>query len=55
MTADKTPVACWGTKVLSLHAGGRHFEWSFLIAAVAFPIFGADFLAAQDLKVDLKR
>ena len=37
------------------HRGGQRFTGSFLKAAVAFPILGADFLAAFDLIVDLKR
>jgi len=55
MSADKTAIACWGTRSLDLKAGGRSFEWPFLLAAVAFPIVGADFLVAFDLKVVLKR
>jgi len=55
MSAHRTAIACWGSKTLHLHAGGHNFEWSFLLAAVAFPIIGADFLAAFDLKIDLKR
>ena len=55
MTADRTPIRCWGYTKRTVTAGGRHMQWAFLMADVAFPIVGADFLIEFDLKVDLKR
>jgi len=55
MTADRTAIACWGSRTLHVRVGRHTFEWSFLLAAVAFPIIGADFLAAFDLKVNLRK
>jgi len=55
MSADRTAIACWGSKTLRLRVGHHSFEWSFLLAAVAFPIIGADFLATFDLKINLKK
>ena len=51
--ADRTPIACWGTVEQTLRAGGRTFKWTFLRAAVAFPILGADWLHHFRLQVDL--
>jgi len=50
---DRTPIACWGTVERTLRAGGRTFKWTFLMAAVAFPILGADWLHNLRLLVDL--
>ena len=43
-TADRSPIACWGDRRLHVAAGGRRFTWTFLLADVAMPIIGADFL-----------
>jgi hypothetical protein len=53
VTADDKPIACWGACTRTLHVAGRTFTWRFLLAAVAFPIVGADFLRAFGLMVDL--
>ena len=55
MASDCTPISCWGSCKRTLTTGGQKFTWSFLLATVAFPIFGANFLEAFDLTVDLKR
>jgi len=55
MAADQSPIPCWGTCSSTIHVDGRSFTWTFLLAAVAFPIIGADFLAAFDLTMDLRR
>ena len=55
MAADRTPIKCWGSRVRVLKAAGYSFKWKFLLAAVAFPILGADFLEHFDLLVDLRR
>ena len=52
-TADCSPIACWGDRKLHVAAGGRRFMWPFLLADVALPIIGADFLRHFGLLVDL--
>ena len=54
-TADASPIPCWGWHQRRLKAGGVWYPWKFLRAKVAFPILGADFLAAFDLLVDVRR
>jgi hypothetical protein len=34
---------------MNLHFGGQVFTWNFLLAAVLFPLLGADFLNKQQL------
>ncbi len=55
MAADRSKIRCWGSVRRTLYVAGRQYTRVFLRAAVAFPILGADFLAAFDLMVDLKR
>jgi len=55
VSADKSPIACWGWRESVVHVQGRSFKWKFLLASVAFPLVGADFLSFFDLKVDLRR
>jgi hypothetical protein len=43
-------IPCWGEKTLSFQ--GRRFSWTFLLAAVSFPIIGVDFLRHFKLMVD---
>ena len=38
------PNACWGDKPVQLVLDGRRFQWTFLLAAVQFPIIGVDFI-----------
>jgi hypothetical protein len=35
--------------------GGQSFTWHFLLAAVSFPLLGADFLESNALVVNLKQ
>jgi hypothetical protein len=37
-------IPCWGEKTINLSFQGKHFTWTFLLAAVSFPIIGVDFL-----------
>jgi hypothetical protein len=53
-SASGAPIACWGWKQLVVLFGGRRFKWSFLLAALAFPLLGADFLEHFALTVNLK-
>ena len=50
--ADRTPIACWGTVERTIRAVGCTFKWTFLRAAVAFPILGVDWLHHFRLLVD---
>ena len=54
-TANGKPIPCWGGVVRVIRAGGRWIQWTFLRAAVSFPILGADLLEEFDFMVDLKR
>jgi hypothetical protein len=45
-------IACWGEKEMAVFFGGQRYTWSFLLAAVQFPILGVDFLRANSLIVD---
>jgi transposase InsO family protein len=40
---------------MTMTFGGKSFSWSFLLAAVDFPILGADFLSHFGLIVDLQK
>lgn len=54
--ANKTPIATYGEQSLSLNIGLRRtFRWIFLIADVAYPILGADFLRHYNSLVDMHR
>ena len=53
MTADGKPLHCWGRRTCSFRTHTREFSWSFLLAPVAFPILGADFLSNFRLLVDI--
>ena len=52
ITADGQPISAWGTHKQTLQIGSFHFSFPFVLAAVAFPILGNDFLAAHHLLVD---
>ena len=52
-SADRSPIASWGGRKVHVAAGGRTFSWTFLLADVALPIIGADFLKHFGLLVDL--
>ena len=52
ITADGQPISAWGTHKQTLQIGSFHFSFPLVLAAVAFPILGNDFLAAHHLLVD---
>jgi len=53
--ANGTTIYTYGQKTLMLNLGLRRpFTWQFVIADIAKPIIGADFLSHFDLVVDLK-
>ena len=51
--AGGSNIACWGREKRTIQLGGMKFTWSFLKAAVKFPLIGADFLRSFKLLVDL--
>jgi len=50
--ADGKPISSWGKVTKKLNFGLHTFVVSFILAAVAKPILGIDFLAANRLLVD---
>jgi len=55
MAADRTSISCWGQQQMTINTEGHSFKFVFLLANVAFPIVGANFLRHFDLVVDLRR
>ena len=53
VTADGTPLKCWGRLRCTVHTRTKKFTWNVLLALVAFPIIGADFLCNFKLMVDV--
>ena len=53
MTADGKPINCWGHRTCTVRIWTREFAWTFLLAPVAFPILGADFLINFNLLVNV--
>ncbi len=46
------PIPCWGERLVQLRFQDLDFSWKFLLADVAFPILGVDFLRAHKLLID---
>ncbi len=46
------PIPCWGELLVHLRFQDLDFSWKFLLANVAFPILGVDFLRAHKLLID---
>ncbi|KAJ8389881.1 hypothetical protein AAFF_G00113500 [Aldrovandia affinis] len=53
-TADGSPIHSYGVRSVELCFGGQRFIWDFVVASIAFPLLGADFLCAHGLLVDMK-
>jgi hypothetical protein len=51
--ADGRRIPCWGEQHFTVTIGGVPRRWSFLLAAVSFPIIGIDFLRSHGLLVDV--
>ena len=45
-------IPCWGERRLNLRFQGDSFPWTFLLAAVDFPILGIDFLRHYHFLID---
>ncbi|KAJ8383472.1 hypothetical protein AAFF_G00220680 [Aldrovandia affinis] len=53
-TANGSPIHSYGVRSVELCFGGQRFIWDFVVASIAFPLLGADFLCAHGLLVDMK-
>ncbi len=51
--ADGRRIPCWGEQPFTVTIGGVPRQWTFLLAAVSFPILGIDFLHHHSLVVDV--
>jgi hypothetical protein len=51
--ADGRCIPCWGEQPFTVTIGGIPCQWTFLLAAVSFPILGIDFLYHHSLVVDV--
>jgi hypothetical protein len=45
-------IPCWGDRLVQLQFTDQDFSWDFLLAGVAFPILGVDFLRFHKLLID---
>ncbi|KAJ8412812.1 hypothetical protein AAFF_G00117630 [Aldrovandia affinis] len=53
-TANGSPIHSYGVRSVEWCFGGQRFIWDFVVASIAFPLLGADFLCAHGLLVDMK-
>ena len=53
--ANGSSIATYGTTELPITINGVKYSWKFLVADVFLPILGADFLAFNNLVVDIRR
>lgn len=51
-TASGAAIRAWGRRPVCIQAAGHRFWWQAVLADVAFPIVGADFLREYGLLVD---
>jgi hypothetical protein len=45
-------IPSWGDRLVQLRFQDQYFSWKFLLADVAFPVLGVDFLRAHKLLID---
>ena len=53
IAANGSPIKTFGTRQMMLNLGLQKYSWRFIIADVAQPIMGADFLCSHSLLVGL--
>ena len=53
ITANGDPLKVYGSRACQINLSGKLYRWDFVIANVAMPILGADFLIAFNLAVNL--
>ena len=46
-------MTCSDSRIIPLQIGSKRFQWTFKLAPVSVPIFGADFLRHHHLLVDV--
>jgi hypothetical protein len=51
--ADGCRISCWGQRSFTVSLDGIPRRWDFLLAAVRFPILGANFLRHHSLLMDV--
>ena len=54
VAANGTAIPTYGPKTVSLQIGATRYTWPFILARVAQPIIGADFLRQSGLLVDVR-
>ncbi|XP_068243798.1 uncharacterized protein [Palaemon carinicauda] len=52
ITANGSPIRCYGTRVQKISIMGQFYSWPFAINDVRHPLLGADFLALHGLLID---
>ena len=55
LAANGTSIKTYGMRTVPLWVGGRRYTCKFILARVARPLLGADFLRTHSLMVDLKK
>ena len=55
LAANGTSIKTYGMRTLPLRFGSNTYKWNFVVADVARPLLGADFLRSNSLLVDLKK
>ena len=54
LAANGSKITTFGSRAVTIDLSQGKFKWTFVIANVAQPILGADFLRAHSLSVDMK-
>ena len=54
LAANRSSIRTYGMRALSLRFGSSTYKWNFVVADVARPLLGADFLRSNSLLVDLE-
>ena len=54
LAANGSKITTFGSRVVTIDLPQGKFKWTFVIANVAQPLLGADFLRAHSLLVDMK-
>jgi hypothetical protein len=52
-SVDGRLISCWGQQPFTVTIDGVPRQWTFLLAAISFPILGADFLRQHGLLLDV--
>ena len=52
LAANGSAILAYGKRTIPLWIGSQRYEWQFIIANVAHPLLGADFLCENSVLVD---